>query len=284
MNEPGKSATQVAEKACLAHPGLSGSVSDFQAHLTALVDQGVGLEEIRASDLYLAWCCAQGCAKALECFWTDWVPVLRRAALSVTKDADLAEDVVQDVLHKLLVDTQEKPASISTYEGRSKLQRWLRSVAVRAALTARKKGSGSKLETEEEAERLPALDDDPELSLLKEQSGEAVGDALQAALRNIAPEQRLVLQQHLVDGLTIDELAKIYRIHRATAARHIARAREALLAATRSGLRARLQLTGSELDSLLDFAQSRVKLSLRWLAATGEPGLKAGESSVDSDK
>ena len=262
-------AKELAQSAAAAHPSLSGTVDAFADHLLSLVGEDASIEDIRAPDLYVAWCCSQGCSAALESFWATCVPTARRAAFSVTKNEDLAEDVVQEVLQKLIVGTGDKPGTLASYQGRSKLDRWLRSVTVRAAISASRKSSQKAgTEDEEVLMQVPAVDDDPELALLKESSGEMVETALRDSLRELDSETRLVLQQHLIDGLTIDQLASIYRIHRATAARRIAKAREALLAATRQKLRSAIQLTGGDLDSLINFAQSRVKLSLRWFATT----------------
>lgn len=271
-NETKLRATELAARAVAMHPSLSGSTDAFAEHLLSLDDGDTSIEDVRAGDLYIAWCCTQGCSSALEHFWTSCVPTARRAAFSVTKNEDLAEDVVQDVLQNLIVGTADKPGSLASYQGRSKLDRWLRSVTVRAALSASRKSSKmAATEDEDSLMQVPDVDDDPELALLKETSSEMVETALRDALRELDSETRLVLQQHLIDGLTIDQLASIYRIHRATAARRIAKAREALLSATRQKLRSAVQMTGGDLDSLINFAQSRVKLSLRWFSATQGP-------------
>ncbi|MCP4448043.1 MAG: sigma-70 family RNA polymerase sigma factor [Myxococcales bacterium] len=269
---PADSAQQIAAGAMSAHPTLSESAESYATYLLSLDSEEAPLEEIRGADLYVAWCCSRGCGAALEHFWTACVPTARRAALSVTKDEDLAEDVVQEVLKKLIVGTADKTGTLASYRGRSKLERWLRSVTVRAAISASRKNSQMGVSEDEDAAlQVPAVDDDPELALLKESSGAMVETALRDSLRELDSETRLVLQQHLIDGLTIDQLASVYRIHRVTAARRIAKAREALLSATRHKLRRAVQLTGGHLDSLINFAQSRVKLSLRWFAATQNP-------------
>lgn len=56
-------------------------------------------------------------------------------------------------------------------------------------------------EDEETVMQVPALGDDPELALLKESSSEMVETALRDSLRELDSETRLVLQQHLIDGL-----------------------------------------------------------------------------------
>ncbi len=253
------------------HESFSGKAEEFAHYLVGLELDEQALEDVRGADLYLAWCCVLGCNEALEYFWKTCLPSSRRAAYSVTKDESLAEDVMQEVVQRLVISTPDKPATLSSYRGRSKLERWLRSVTVRAALSATRKHSKPHADSEDSALQVPSLSDDPEIALLKESSSEMVESALREALMKLDDETRLVLQQHLIDGLTIDQLATIYRIHRATAARRIAKAREELLSETRHRLRAAVQQTGRDLDSLILFAQSRVKISLRWFAASQNP-------------
>jgi len=57
-------------------------------------------------------------------------------------------------------------------------------------------------------------------------------------------------------------------IHRATAARRIARAREQLVAATRRELVTRLELEDGELDEIIGLVTSRLDISLGALLKT----------------
>ena len=74
-----------------------------------------------------------------------------------------------------------------------------------------------------------------------------------------------MLKQHLVERLTIDQIGGLYHLHRATAARRLARAREALLGATRSALARRLELPLERLVGVLDLLASRLEVSVERL-------------------
>ena len=65
-----------------------------------------------------------------------------------------------------------------------------------------------------------------------------------------------------LDGLSIDQLAAFYRVHRATTARWIEAARQAVLDGTRKELIRRLQLSRSELDSVMRLIGSQLDVSL----------------------
>jgi len=74
-----------------------------------------------------------------------------------------------------------------------------------------------------------------------------------------------MLRQHVLDGLTIDQLSALYRIHRATAARTLERARRTILAATRDHMQAELDVSSTELSSILRAIRSGLEVTLREL-------------------
>jgi RNA polymerase sigma-70 factor (ECF subfamily) len=254
-------------------------VAGFTAHLERVFNDGVERSDEQIDDLYLAWCCTNGCQRALETLWMRHVPAIRRAASSVLGNPTIADDVVQNVLHRLLVGSAERRATLIDYRGTSRLGRWLRSITIRQALTVRR-DDRREVDGDPVFARLAAEGNDPELALVKGTSGRAVETAVRQALAKLATSERLVLQQHLVDGLSIDEVAGLYRVHRATAARRIATAREALMRAIRRELRTALAVDDDELDSMIEVARSRLHISLRWFAdgsGASEPDEAASE-------
>jgi RNA polymerase sigma-70 factor (ECF subfamily) len=89
--------------------------------------------------------------------------------------------------------------------------------------------------------------------------------AFTKALRSLAPRDQTLLRQHVIDGLTIDQLGALYDVHRSTAARNLERARQAILDATRQRFASALRVRHSELDSILRLIRSRLEVTLRWL-------------------
>jgi RNA polymerase sigma-70 factor, ECF subfamily len=82
------------------------------------------------------------------------------------------------------------------------------------------------------------------------------------ALAQLGAREQTLLRYHHVDGLNIDEIGAIYRIHRVTAFRWIEKAKERLARSTLEILRGRLQLPANELDSVLRMIRSQIHLSL----------------------
>jgi RNA polymerase sigma-70 factor (ECF subfamily) len=67
---------------------------------------------------------------------------------------------------------------------------------------------------------------------------------------------------HHLHGLTVDELAPSFGVHRATVARWLAAARERLLTETRAGLRERLGVGDATVDSILRELRGRVDVTV----------------------
>ena len=81
-----------------------------------------------------------------------------------------------------------------------------------------------------------------------------------------------MLRAHFVHGLNIDEIAAAHGVHRATAARRLAKAREDLLRDTRRILLARLSLSRDELASVMRLIESKLHVSVERLLQTRGQG------------
>ena len=66
----------------------------------------------------------------------------------------------------------------------------------------------------------------------------------------------------MVEGLSIDEIGALFKVHRSTVARWIAGARQAVLAGARLRLRDELGLSAGEFDSLAGVVRSQLDLSV----------------------
>ncbi|MCA9642066.1 MAG: hypothetical protein KC492_15275, partial [Myxococcales bacterium] len=103
---------------------------------------------------------------------------------------------------------------------------------------------------------------DPELAYLKELYKEQFRAAFTRAAANLEPEQRNVLRAYYGQGSSIDVIAAGRGVHRATAARRVGQAREQLLSETRRLLIAELNLSRSDLESVMRLIQSQLHLTL----------------------
>ncbi len=222
------------------------------------------LRTVPASDLYLAAACAQGVPAAVEAFRDEIMPVVRSALGKLRLAETIIDETEQRVLIMVLVGDPVRPA-IATFSGRGQLRSWVKSIAVR---TGRRLAGVADVPVEDasdELDRLSANVSDPELALLRERYRDDVRAALASAFGELAERARNVLRQYYIDGLTIDQLAALYRVDRATTARWVIAARTAVLDGTRDRLRAAFGATTTEVESILRLVQSQLELSLRLL-------------------
>jgi RNA polymerase sigma-70 factor (ECF subfamily) len=250
-----------------AWPSIDLDPATFLGHLGRHVeiedDLEAALRTIRAPELYLACACALGNRRATAAledrFLCEVDPALRRMRL----EAAMVDEVKQIVREKLLV-ADGGPARIADYGGRGPLEVWVRVVAVRAAMSQLRLRDPSRPGTgDARLERaLTSTSDDPELELVKRRYAGEFKAALEIALKSLPKKERTVLRLHFVDGLNIEQIGTLYRVHRATVARWIARSRDDVLREVRESLSAQLKLTTTEFKSLVGDIESQIYLSL----------------------
>jgi RNA polymerase sigma-70 factor (ECF subfamily) len=232
------------------------------------------LEGLRPGDLYLACACACGDGAAITAFDRGYMSEVEHALARMRIDSSRLADVKQLVRQRLFVPAAGHAASgvpgapaqggkITEYAGRGDLRRWVRSVAVRTCLNDLRKGKREVLADDETLIARQAIPvDDPEVAYMKRTYAAEFRAAFSSALSRADVREQTLLRYHHVDGLNIDEIGAIYRVHRVTAFRWLEKAKERLVKVTLDELRSRLQLSPRELDSVLRMIRSQVHLSL----------------------
>lgn len=228
--------------------------------LHRLQDDAV-LGELHVPELALCAACAAGDAAAIRVFVREYFDELAKACKR--HDGQPLDDARQR-LHERLFVAGTSPAKIHSYSGRGKLRSWVRIVAARVLIDmARERGGAPEPFDFGDDDVLPADEADPELSLLKRRCADAFERAFTDAVAALEPRQRNLLRQQLVFGATYEEIAGLYRVSRATAARWIAHSRTDLVEAVRSRLRTELGIAEHELDSVGRLVRSQLEMSLR---------------------
>jgi RNA polymerase sigma-70 factor (ECF subfamily) len=100
---------------------------------------------------------------------------------------------------------------------------------------------------------------------MKAQYRHALGDAVAEATKRLTPRQRTLLRLQVIDGLMVEELAALFRVHRATMSRWLQGARRELAATTRSLLMERHKISESELRSMARIIDNSLDASLNTL-------------------
>jgi RNA polymerase sigma-70 factor (ECF subfamily) len=147
----------------------------------------------------------------------------------------------------------------------------MRAIVIRAVIDLARSQRGQEHEiglSPEGLASLPSPELDPELAHLKGTYRGEFERAFEAAVSALEPSERNALRQHLIHGLNIDQIGALYGIHRSTAARRIASARQHLLDETHARLRERLRVTAGELDSIMRLIDSQLDVSVARLLAS----------------
>jgi RNA polymerase sigma-70 factor (ECF subfamily) len=102
----------------------------------------------------------------------------------------------------------------------------------------------------------------PELLYVNERHRRDIQQAIATVLDRLADRERTLLRLSLAERMSIDELAVIYKVNRATAARWLAAAREALVRGTRERICDLLRVTDREYDGAAALTQGDLELSI----------------------
>jgi RNA polymerase sigma-70 factor (ECF subfamily) len=175
---------------------------------------------------------------------------------------DVLGEAKQRLREKLLVGAH--PA-LAGYSGRGDLSSWIYAAATRTALNLLRDGKRELPADDELFLALPGVEADPEVALLREQHASELRTAFAEAFAALSPRERLFIQQHYVDGLSTDEIGRLYKMHRVTVLRWISRALDRVVARTHRTLVDRLGLRRSELDSFIRVVRSQLDISIRQL-------------------
>jgi RNA polymerase sigma-70 factor (ECF subfamily) len=221
------------------------------------------LREMKGSDLYLVCACLEEDPRAVEIFESQYLPEVQAAVSRMETAGAQADDIKQILCQKLLVGDGEGVPKLARYAGRGELRGWLRVTAVRAALDQlRGQKKGQRALDENALMNLASPGEDQELQYLKNLYRREFKLAFQRALAALSSRERNMLRLQLLDGLNIDQVGAMYRVHRATVARWNSKIREKLLSATRRELLFRLQIGRHEFDSIMRLIQSQFDVSI----------------------
>ncbi|HUJ61269.1 MAG TPA: sigma-70 family RNA polymerase sigma factor [Kofleriaceae bacterium] len=239
----GALAAAIAERLA-AQPALEGALPRF-----------------RIGDLALASWAGRGEPAAIAAFEQAHAAILAR--LDQRFHRLPSDELRQQLRVKLFVD----PARVRDYSGFGHLENWLKVTAARLYLDVARGDARRRIATDVsdgDLLALPSPATDPANAELRRELGDAVKRAFQAAVAALSPRERNFLRHVHVEGRTLEQIARTYRVHRVTVSRALAAARQHLLAGMRDALIAagvageRLDSVLAELDSGLDLSLSRV--------------------------
>ena len=250
-----------------AWPALTLASADFARHLAALYDGAAPvddwLRERHAADLFLACACSHGQAEALAAFDRHCLSHVGKHLAPLRPDAAFVDEVRQLVREKLLVAVDGRPPRIAEYAGIGPLAGgWLRVVSSRIALDLKRRRSPSTAGADLADVAADSRAANPERGYVRGRYHALFQECLTNAVHALPAESRNLLRMHVVDGVRLEQLARLFRLSRATIVRRLAEARALVVTGIRTRVLAQLPLATDELDSLLGELVSQLDLSL----------------------
>lgn len=223
-------------------------------------DFATGLRRAAAADdaveLYLACACATGDAVAIRAFEARYFTCITGVVRRLRLPDDDAHEVAQTLRQRLFVGGLDR-GGVLAYAGSGRLAGLVQVAATRIALNLRR---GRHRIADDAAPETPVVANDTVYA--KAEYRERVKQAIEDAAAALATRDRALLRLHLVERASIDDVATLYRVHRATAARWIQSARDTLVAHTREHFLAATQLDAHDEAGLASFVESQLTLSL----------------------
>jgi len=239
-------------RARTAWPGFDVPDERFAAYVRER-----GEEALRIDELFLACACADRVPQALAAFEEHCMSVVAPALGRLGATSAQIEEIEQRLREYLFVE-----GKIVNYGGRGTLRGWLRVIAVRMARKQLVRDGAARTISEDAVDLVAGRDADPHLAALKRRYHDEFKRAIQDALAAESIEARNLLRHCLLDGLSFAQIGYLYQVDKATISRRLAKIRDSLASATRRALRARLQLSGSEVESIARLIESELDASL----------------------
>jgi RNA polymerase sigma-70 factor (ECF subfamily) len=231
--------------------------------------RNLALDYAAMSDIELARCCASGDAEAVRRLVSSNNQRLFRTAWSILRNRHEAEDVLQSAYAKAL-------GAIAAFEGRSSLTTWLTRIAINEALA--RKRSQERRRKNLEAEGVQVLENyreqlakgsaapSPEAEAAREQ----LRSILERAIAGLPQNFRTVFVLHEIEGVSVEDSARVLEIPTGTVKTRLMRARRRLQQALAPDVRS--ALTGTFPFAGVDCA----RLTERVIAAYLEQRLHLG--------
>jgi DNA-directed RNA polymerase specialized sigma24 family protein len=281
---------ELAARGAVAHLDLRFESVLFATHLgrcAAPVDT-LPASEIHAEDLFLVAAALFGDCVAEAKLRRIHRPVLAGCLRQLEVSTATLEEIERRLWDAALVGDDGGPPRLAGYSGRGALARWVGIAAQRIALKMRRQGTTpvapreaaapeATREASDEASddasaeagkraldsataQSDALAADPELAIIKGKVGGEFQGALTRALGSLEDRERMIYRLHLVDGMAIEMLAKVYRVSHATIARWLVKARDSVIRETQRLLREEMKLSPAEFESVTALVVSQLDL------------------------
>jgi RNA polymerase sigma-70 factor (ECF subfamily) len=251
-----------------AHPELSLGSAAFAVHFASHLGRcgapvgAAGSASLHAGDLYLAAAALSGDGAALAKLRQIHRPVIAGYLRTIDTSTPFVDEVEQRLWDTVLVAAPGNEPKLAGYSGQGALAGWLGISAQRIALMIRRHEGVEERATGAAAADADGLAADPELAFIKGALRDKFRDALTAALAGLEDRERMIYKMHVVDGLTVAAIGKVYGVNASTVSRWLAKARDGVIREAKRLLHDEMRLSPAEFESVAGLMVSQLDLSV----------------------
>jgi RNA polymerase sigma-70 factor (ECF subfamily) len=249
-------------------PALKPARPRFEEHWNASASAGV--PPVFVEDLFLAHACLDGDPAALRTFDATYVARVRTYVARFGFTASDVAEVEQLVRVRLLAGPTPK---LAQYTGAGPLARWVRVAAVRVAVnfiaSRPEHASAAEVSPEDVPDRAAGDLPDAEAQivdlLMTARHRDLVRGVLGEALAYLPEHEKTVLRMYLLDGVAVENIARVFGVHRATVARWLSSIRSQMAGGVNDRLSLRLGAPASQVRNLFRGLRFDLELDMRGL-------------------
>jgi RNA polymerase sigma-70 factor len=224
------------------------------------------IDALHAEDLSLALACQAGGPAPWEHFITSFRPALYAAARAIAGDDSRGRELADSLwaeMFGLEVRDGRRRSILSYFHGRSSLLTWMRAVLAQRHVDYIRSQS-----------RIQPLDDQTEQAAgISDDHGDApdsdraryvamLGKALDAALKSLAPRDRMRMAYYYRHDLSLKEIGRLMDEHESTVSRRLSRTRDQLKQEIERTLHDGDKLSQDQIRLCYDFAAGDLQIDL----------------------
>jgi RNA polymerase sigma-70 factor (ECF subfamily) len=246
-----------------AHPGVVLADEIFVAHLARCgAPVSAGPDAVAAEDLFAACACLNGDAAVVAQLRTVHRNVLAGYLRRIDGSTPFIDEVEQRLWDVVLVGAPPAPPKLATYAGQGPLAGWLGIAAQRIALMMHRHEGAEERATDRAAAEARAMVSSPELALIKGHLREGFQQAISRALDRLGDRERMIYRLNLINGLSLERIAKMYGVNQSTVSRWLATARADVMTEAQRILREEMKISAADFQSVAGLMLSQLDLSV----------------------
>jgi RNA polymerase sigma-70 factor len=218
-----------------AHGDIGLDCATFGKHVFAIAAKhlptGSSHEELVAfirtlhgADIGL--CCA--CGRGSEPAWQRFKTLYRAYLVDIcrfTKKGHLdSKDFAEGLIADLYLPNRSGRSRVLSYDGRSSLATWLRVVACNRIINERQAKSAFAISLDALPPLAAACSMNIDLAISHRRYSRAIRESLEASLRLLTSQEKLIIQWRFEQGMQLGEIARLLGVHQSTVTRQLEKA------------------------------------------------------------